>query len=97
MSFAVLVEAQEGQFAASVAGAPNVRVVQPTRSLAIAALRSEIQQRVEIGEMLSLEILPLRFRPERPAVSTPRAKCQPPKHRAASACELAATVGRIGF
>ncbi|MCP5111825.1 MAG: hypothetical protein GY953_13425 [bacterium] len=56
MSFAVLVEALGGQIAASVAGAPNVRVVQPTRSQAIAALRSEIQQRIEVGELLSLEI-----------------------------------------
>jgi hypothetical protein len=50
MSFSVLVETQDGQIAASLAGAPNVRVVQPTRSQAIAALRSEIQQRIEIGE-----------------------------------------------
>ena len=56
MSFAVLIEAQDDQFAASLVGAANVRVVEPTRSQAIAALRSEIQQRVEHGELISLEI-----------------------------------------
>lgn len=49
-------ETQEGQFAASLAGAPDVRVVQPTRSQAIAALKSEIRQRIEIGELLSLDV-----------------------------------------
>ena len=56
MSFAVLVKAQGGQFAASLVGASNVRVVEQTRSRAIAALRSEIQQRVELGELISLDI-----------------------------------------
>ncbi len=56
MSFPVLVETQEDQFAASLAGAPDVRVVQPTRSQAIAALKSEIQQRIEIGELMSLDV-----------------------------------------
>ncbi len=56
MSFPVLVEMQAGQFAASLAGVPNVRVVQPTRSQAITALKSEIQQRIELGELLSLDI-----------------------------------------
>ncbi len=56
MTFPVLVKTQAGQFAASLAGAPDVRVVQPTRSEAIAALRSEIRQRIELGELLSLEI-----------------------------------------
>lgn len=56
MTFPVLVEAQEGRFAASLVGAPNVRVVEPTRAQAIAAIRSAIQQRIELGELLSLEI-----------------------------------------
>ena len=56
MSFSVLVETQDGQIAASLAGAPDVRVVQPTRSQAIAALKSEIQQRIEIGELVSLDV-----------------------------------------
>ncbi len=56
MTFPVLVKARAGQYAASLAGAPNVRVLEQTRSDAIAALKSEIQQRIERGELLSLEI-----------------------------------------
>jgi hypothetical protein len=56
MSFPILVEAVNGQFAASLIGAPNVRVVKPNRAQAIAGLKAEIQQRVALGELLSLEI-----------------------------------------
>jgi hypothetical protein len=56
MSFPILVEAVNGQFAASLIGAPNVRVVKPNRAQAIAGLTAEIQQRVALGELLSLEI-----------------------------------------
>jgi hypothetical protein len=56
MTFPVLIEANDGQFAASLLGAPNVRVVEPTRSQAIAALKAEIEQRIQLGELLSLEI-----------------------------------------
>ena len=56
MSFPIFVEAVNGQFAASLIGAPNVRVVKPDRAQAIAGLKAEIQQRVALGELLSLEI-----------------------------------------
>jgi hypothetical protein len=56
MSFTILVEAVNGQFAASLIGAPNVRVVKPNRAQAIAGLKAEIQQRVALGELLSVEI-----------------------------------------
>ena len=56
MSFPIFVEAVDGQFAASLIGAPNVRVVKPNRAQAIAGLKAEIQQRVALGELLSLEI-----------------------------------------
>ncbi len=56
MTFPILVKAHGGQFAASLAGAPDVRVTEPTRPGAIDALKSEIQRRVERGELLSLEI-----------------------------------------
>jgi hypothetical protein len=56
MSFPIFVEAVNGQFAASLIGAPNVRVVKPNRAQAIAELKAEIQQRVVLGELLSLEI-----------------------------------------
>jgi hypothetical protein len=56
MTFPVVVEACEGQFAASLIGAPNVRVVGPTRSQAIDALKAVIEHRIALGELLSLEI-----------------------------------------
>ena len=56
MSFPIFVEAVNDQFAASLIGAPNVRVVKPNRAQAIAGLKAEIQQRVALGELLSLEI-----------------------------------------
>lgn len=56
MNFPILVEAVNGQFAASLIGAPGVRVVRPDRAQAIAGLKIEIQQRVALGELVSLEI-----------------------------------------
>ncbi|MHC4405807.1 MAG: hypothetical protein ACYTG0_39685 [Planctomycetota bacterium] len=52
----MLVEPFEGQFAATLVGAPQLRVVGPTRAEAIAALRAEIALRVGRGELLSLEM-----------------------------------------
>ena len=56
MTFPVLLERYDGQFVASLVGAPNVRAVEPTRSQAISAREAEIHQRIELGELLSLEI-----------------------------------------
>jgi len=56
MSFPVLVEDCDGQFAASLVGEPKVRVVGATRSQAIDALKAEIEQRVAQGELVSLEM-----------------------------------------
>jgi hypothetical protein len=52
----VLVEVHNGHFTASLIGVPNLRVVESTRSQAIAALKAEIQRRIEQGELLSREI-----------------------------------------
>lgn len=56
MTFPILVEKAGDQFAAALIGAPDVRVVGPTRSEAIAALRAEIESRVQLGQLLSLEV-----------------------------------------
>lgn len=56
MTFPVVVEACDGQFAASLVGVPNVRVVGSTRSQAIDALREELEHRVARGELLSLDL-----------------------------------------
>lgn len=56
MTFPAVVEACDGQFAASLVGVPNVRVVGSTRSQAIDALREELEHRVARGELLSLDL-----------------------------------------
>ena len=56
MTFPVLVEDCDGQFAASLVGIPEVRVVGATRSQAIDALKVEIEQRVAEGGLVSLHI-----------------------------------------
>ena len=56
MGFPVLVETDEDQYAASLVGAPEVRAVESTRSQAISALSVQIQHRIEVGELVSLEI-----------------------------------------
>jgi predicted RNase H-like HicB family nuclease len=56
MTFPVVVEACDGQFAASLVAVPNVRVVGSTRSQAIDALREELEHRVARGELLSRDI-----------------------------------------
>ena len=56
MTFPIVVEASGGQFAASLVGIPTVRVVGPTRSQAIDSLKKELEQRVALGELLSLDI-----------------------------------------
>ena len=56
MNSPICVEAVNGQFSASLIGAPGVRAVGPNRAQAIAELKAEIQHRVALGELLSLEI-----------------------------------------
>ena len=56
MTFPILVETRNGQFVASVAGAANLRAVEPTRSQAIESLKAIIEHRIATGELLSLEI-----------------------------------------
>jgi hypothetical protein len=56
MTLPVFVESHEGWFAASLAGAPDVRGVAPTREEAVAALESQLAERIAHGELLSLEV-----------------------------------------
>ncbi len=56
MNFPIFVEAVNGQFAASLVGAPGVRVVGPNRTQVLTSLKAEIQRRVALGELVSLEI-----------------------------------------
>jgi predicted RNase H-like HicB family nuclease len=56
MTFPVRVEPCEGQFAAAVVGAPEVRGVGPSRDEAVAALKSQIAGRIAEGELFSVEV-----------------------------------------
>lgn len=56
MSFSVMVHASNGQFEAALVGAPDVRVLAPTRAEALAALETALEKRVEKGELVTLEI-----------------------------------------
>ena len=56
MTFPIVVEKAGEQFTATLVGAPELRVVRPTRSDAIAALRVEIESRVQHGELLTVDV-----------------------------------------
>jgi hypothetical protein len=56
MNFSVMVQPAHGQFEATLVGAPDVRATAPTRALALAALETVIEKRVEQGELVTLEI-----------------------------------------
>lgn len=56
MNFPIVIETRDGQFAASLAGVPTVGVIGLTRSQAINALKKELEHRVALGELLSLDI-----------------------------------------
>lgn len=56
MTFPVLVHPADGQFEATLVGLPDVRATAPTREEALAALESAIEQRLERGELVALEV-----------------------------------------
>ena len=56
MTFSVIVSPFEDRFAAALVGEPAVRAVGGTREAAIAALKTEVAQRVDRGELITLDI-----------------------------------------
>lgn len=56
MTFPVLIEPVGDQFAASLAGSAQLRVVAPTRADAIAAIEDVIEKRVQRGELFELDV-----------------------------------------
>ena len=56
MTFSVIVHPAAGQFEATLVGAPEVTATAPTRTLALAALETLIEKRVQQGELITLEI-----------------------------------------
>jgi hypothetical protein len=59
MTFPVLVEPRDGQFAAILVGAPTILAIGPTWAEALAALQVELAQRLARGELVSLELAPM--------------------------------------
>src|SRR5690349_396419 len=56
VTFPVIVHPFQGQFEATLVGAPDVRVTAPTREAALAALESAIARRLDQGELVALEV-----------------------------------------
>lgn len=57
MTFPILVEPDNGQFAAQLVGEQNIRFIRPTREEAVAAIQAELRQRVQRGELVSVEVV----------------------------------------
>jgi hypothetical protein len=56
MTFPVLVHPADGEFEATLLGAPDLRVTAATREEALAKLESAISQRLNQGELVALEV-----------------------------------------
>jgi hypothetical protein len=56
MTFAVMIEPYDGQFAATLLGAPTIHAVGATRDDALRALHTDLAQRLAQGEFVSLEV-----------------------------------------
>lgn len=56
MTFSEMVHAVQGEFEATLVGAPDVRATASTRAEALAALETALEKRVEQGELATLEI-----------------------------------------
>jgi hypothetical protein len=59
MTIPVLIQQTDGQFCASLVGSPDLRCVRPSRAEALAALQTELAQKVAADELVNLEIPPL--------------------------------------
>lgn len=56
MTFPVTVQPSNGQFAAALVGAPDVRALSSSRAEALAALQVVIEERIADGELVALEV-----------------------------------------
>jgi len=56
MTFPVTVHPSNGQFEATLIGAPDVRATATTREKALRALQSTIAERLDQGELVALEV-----------------------------------------
>jgi hypothetical protein len=58
LTFPILVQPVNGRFAATLLGAPEIRVTAPSRAEALAALEAALEQRIAQGELVAMEIGP---------------------------------------
>ena len=56
MSFPVFIHQDNGHFVATLVGSPEVRVSAPTRDAALAEMRSVLDKRFAMGELVFLEV-----------------------------------------
>ena len=56
MTFSVIVVSSEDRFSAALVGEPKVCGLGATRAAAIAALKTEVGQRIQRGELITLDI-----------------------------------------
>jgi hypothetical protein len=56
MTFPVSIQPADGQFEATLVGAPDVRATAATREQALAALEAAIESRLDRGELVALEV-----------------------------------------
>jgi hypothetical protein len=56
VTFSVIVHPTDGQYEASLVGAPDVRATAATREEALAALESAIARRLDQGELVALDV-----------------------------------------
>jgi hypothetical protein len=56
MTFTAVLIPLENQFSATLAGEPEIRAFGDTRQAAVEALKAEVSQRIERGELISLDV-----------------------------------------
>jgi hypothetical protein len=56
MTFTAVVSPLENQFTAALVGEPEIRAIGQTREAAVDALKAEVSQRVERGDLISLDV-----------------------------------------
>ena len=56
MTFSILIQPDNGQFAAQLVGDHDLRIVRPTRDEALNAIEAELRLRVERGELVSVNV-----------------------------------------
>lgn len=58
MKFPVQVDQVNGHFSASLLGSPNLRAEGSSREAALSAMQTEISRRVQLGEIVWLDVPP---------------------------------------